>query len=90
MSFDPMAAAQAFYGTGEIRRRMGNLAGAEESFARAHEIGFDPQPGWRSSALPRARRRPRGRASVSPSRARRGAGCAGPGSSRRRWTSRSP
>ncbi len=45
MSFDPMAAAQAFYGTGEIRRRMGNLAGAEESFARAHEIGFEPQPG---------------------------------------------
>ncbi len=45
MSFDPIAAAQAFYGTGEIRRRMGNFAGAEESFARAHEIGFDPQPG---------------------------------------------
>jgi DNA-binding CsgD family transcriptional regulator len=45
MSFDPLAAAQAFYGTGEIRRRMGNFAGAEESFARAHEIGFDPQPG---------------------------------------------
>jgi DNA-binding NarL/FixJ family response regulator len=45
MSFDPMAAAQAFYETGEIRRRMGNLAGAEESFARAHAIGFEPQPG---------------------------------------------
>jgi DNA-binding NarL/FixJ family response regulator len=45
MSFDPIAAAQAFYGTGEIRRRMGNFAGAEESFARAHEIGFEPQPG---------------------------------------------
>jgi DNA-binding CsgD family transcriptional regulator len=45
MSFDPIAAARAFYGTGEIRRRMGNFAGAEESFARAHEIGFEPQPG---------------------------------------------
>jgi DNA-binding CsgD family transcriptional regulator len=45
MSFDPIAAAQAFYGTGEIRRRMGNFAGAEESFGRAHEIGFEPQPG---------------------------------------------
>jgi DNA-binding NarL/FixJ family response regulator len=45
MSFDPMAAAQAFYETGEIRRRMGNVAGAEECFARASEIGFDPQPG---------------------------------------------
>ncbi len=45
MSFDPMAAAQAFYETGEIRRRMGNVAGAEECFARASEIGLDPQPG---------------------------------------------
>ena len=45
MGFDPMAAAQAFYETGEIRRRMGNLAGAEECFARAREIGSDPQPG---------------------------------------------
>jgi DNA-binding CsgD family transcriptional regulator len=45
MGFDPMGAAQAFYETGEIRRRLGNLAGAEECFARAREIGFDPQPG---------------------------------------------
>ena len=43
--FDPTAAARAFYETGEIRRRIGNLAGAEESFARAHEIGLEPQPG---------------------------------------------
>jgi DNA-binding CsgD family transcriptional regulator len=45
MGFDPMGAAQAIYETGEIRRRIGNLAGAEECFARAREIGFDPQPG---------------------------------------------
>ena len=45
IGFDPMGAAQAFYETGEIRRRIGNLAGAEECFARAREIGFDPQPG---------------------------------------------
>jgi ATP/maltotriose-dependent transcriptional regulator MalT len=45
MAFDPMGAAQAFYETGEIRRRTGNLAGAEECFAQAREIGFDPQPG---------------------------------------------
>jgi DNA-binding CsgD family transcriptional regulator len=45
LRFDPMAAAQAFYETGEIRRRLGNLAGAEECFARAREIGFEPQPG---------------------------------------------
>ncbi len=45
MTFDPMAAASAFYETGEIRRRIGNIAGAEEAFARAHEIGLEPQPG---------------------------------------------
>jgi ATP/maltotriose-dependent transcriptional regulator MalT len=45
MEFDPMGAAQALYETGEIRRRIGNLIGAEECFARAREIGFDPQPG---------------------------------------------
>jgi DNA-binding CsgD family transcriptional regulator/tetratricopeptide (TPR) repeat protein len=45
VGFDPMAAARAFYETGEIRRRIGNVAGAEECFARASEIGFDPQPG---------------------------------------------
>jgi len=45
LRFDPMAAAQALYETGEIRRRLGNVAGAEECFARAREIGFEPQPG---------------------------------------------
>jgi ATP/maltotriose-dependent transcriptional regulator MalT len=45
MAFDPMGAAHAFYETGEIRRRIGDPAGAEECFARAREIGFDPQPG---------------------------------------------
>jgi ATP/maltotriose-dependent transcriptional regulator MalT len=45
MRFDPMAAASAFYEAGEIRRRTGNDAGAEEAFTRARELGFDPQPG---------------------------------------------
>jgi DNA-binding CsgD family transcriptional regulator len=45
MSFDPLAAGSAFYETGEIRRRIGNDAGAEEAFGRAYEIGFEPQPG---------------------------------------------
>ena len=45
MSFDPMAAAAAFNETGEIRRRIGNVVGAEEAFGRAHELGFEPQPG---------------------------------------------
>jgi DNA-binding CsgD family transcriptional regulator len=45
MTFDPMAAASALYETGEIRRRTGAVAGAQEAFARAQELGFDPQPG---------------------------------------------
>jgi ATP/maltotriose-dependent transcriptional regulator MalT len=44
-SFDPGAAAQALYEIGEIRRRLGNVAGAEDAFARARERGFEPQPG---------------------------------------------
>jgi DNA-binding NarL/FixJ family response regulator len=44
-AFNPEAAAKAFYETGEIRRRIGNVAGADEAFARAHELGFEPQPG---------------------------------------------
>jgi DNA-binding CsgD family transcriptional regulator len=45
MSFDPAAAASALYEAGEIRRRTGNEAGAEDAFARARELGFEPQPG---------------------------------------------
>jgi class 3 adenylate cyclase len=37
--------AEAFYEVGEIRLRMGDLAGADEAFAHAHELGRDPQPG---------------------------------------------
>jgi DNA-binding NarL/FixJ family response regulator len=44
LAFDPEAAAHAFAETGEIRRRRGDLDGAESCFARAREIGFDPQP----------------------------------------------
>jgi len=45
LTFNPLAAGKAFYETGEVRRRMGNLAGAEQAFARAHGLGFEPQPG---------------------------------------------
>jgi len=45
MSFSPPAAAQALYEMGDVRRRRGDLAGAEEAFERAHELGFEPQPG---------------------------------------------
>jgi ATP/maltotriose-dependent transcriptional regulator MalT len=43
--FAPDGAAAALYHVGEIRRRRGDLAGAEEAFGRAADIGHDPQPG---------------------------------------------
>lgn len=45
MEFSPPMAAEALYETGDVRRRRGDLAGAEEAFERAHELGFEPQPG---------------------------------------------
>jgi tetratricopeptide (TPR) repeat protein len=42
---DSQLAGEAFYETGEVRRRLGDLAGAEEAFERAHELGFEPHPG---------------------------------------------
>ncbi|HZD78686.1 MAG TPA: LuxR family transcriptional regulator, partial [Actinomycetota bacterium] len=45
MRVNPMNAAPAFYEAGEIRRRMGDAGGAEEAFARARELGLEPQPG---------------------------------------------
>ena len=35
----------ANYEIGEVRRRQGDFRGAEEAFARAHEFGYNPQPG---------------------------------------------
>jgi ATP/maltotriose-dependent transcriptional regulator MalT len=37
--------AEGHYEIGEIRRLRGDLAGAEEAFRRAHELGREPQPG---------------------------------------------
>lgn len=45
LTYNPRAAGHAFYQTGEIRRRIGNLEGAEEAFTRTHELGYQPQPG---------------------------------------------
>ncbi len=45
MRLNPAAAGAAVYETGEVRRREGDLAGAAEAFSRAHELGFEPQPG---------------------------------------------
>jgi DNA-binding CsgD family transcriptional regulator len=42
---DVFAVADAHYEVGEIRRRRGDLAGAEDAYTRAHEAGRDPQPG---------------------------------------------
>ncbi|HET7928375.1 MAG TPA: LuxR family transcriptional regulator, partial [Actinomycetota bacterium] len=44
-AFKPRSASEAFSTLGEIRRRRGDLAGAEECFLRAHRLGGDPQPG---------------------------------------------
>lgn len=38
-------AAEGFYQIGEIRRRMGDLAGADDAFGQAHRLGRDPAPG---------------------------------------------
>jgi len=42
---DVFAVADGYYEAGEIRRRRGDVAGAEEAYTRAHEFGRDPQPG---------------------------------------------
>jgi class 3 adenylate cyclase/DNA-binding NarL/FixJ family response regulator len=41
----PEAARGGRYEIGEIRRRLGDLEGAEDAFRRADELGHDPQPG---------------------------------------------
>jgi ATP/maltotriose-dependent transcriptional regulator MalT len=42
---EPGLAASALVQVGEIRRRTGDLTGAEDAFVRAQELGADPQPG---------------------------------------------
>ena len=43
--FSPVYAAEAFYEIGELRLRIGDLAGADEAFRQALELGREPQPG---------------------------------------------
>jgi class 3 adenylate cyclase len=43
--FAPDVAADGFYELGELRRRMGDLDGAEEAFRQADGLGVDPEPG---------------------------------------------
>ena len=56
--FDAWTTAAGFYEIGEIRRRRGDFAAAEESYRMAKEWGADPQPGSHFSASRRARSRP--------------------------------
>jgi DNA-binding CsgD family transcriptional regulator len=42
---DVFVVGAGHYQVGEIRRRRGDLPGAEEAYVRAHEVGRDPQPG---------------------------------------------
>jgi ATP/maltotriose-dependent transcriptional regulator MalT len=44
-SIDVFVVADGWYEVGEIRRRRGDLAGAEEAYTKAHQVGRDPQPG---------------------------------------------
>ena len=39
------AMGPAYYGIGEVRRRRGDEAGADEAYARAEELGRSPEPG---------------------------------------------
>jgi class 3 adenylate cyclase len=43
--FERYVTALGHYEIGEIRRRLGDFAAAEEAYARANELGHDPQPG---------------------------------------------
>ena len=43
--FDRFITANGHYEIGEIRRRRGDFAGAEEAYARSDELGRDPEPG---------------------------------------------
>ncbi len=43
--FDRFITASGYYEIGEIRRRLGDFAAAEEAYRKAHELGREPQPG---------------------------------------------
>jgi class 3 adenylate cyclase len=43
--FDQMITAAGHYEIGEIRRRRGDFAGAEEAYRTSNELGREPQPG---------------------------------------------
>ncbi|WP_328875353.1 LuxR C-terminal-related transcriptional regulator [Streptomyces sp. NBC_00287] len=45
LPYERRMAAEAVYLVGQIQRRRGELAAAEQSYDRTHELGRDPQPG---------------------------------------------
>ncbi|MGH3719147.1 MAG: BTAD domain-containing putative transcriptional regulator [Pseudonocardiaceae bacterium] len=53
--FDLVHAGLAFAGIGEIRLRIGDLASAEDAFAKAEELGASPLPGLARLRLLRGR-----------------------------------
>jgi ATP/maltotriose-dependent transcriptional regulator MalT len=55
MAYEPHLAGEAFYAAGELHRRRGDLHAAAASFARAHELGTQPQPGLALVQLARGR-----------------------------------
>jgi class 3 adenylate cyclase len=44
-SYNVFTTASGHYQIGEIRRRRGDFAAAEEAYRKAHELGREPQPG---------------------------------------------
>ena len=44
-TIEPALAASAWIQVGEVRRRVGDVEGAETAFTRAQELGIDPMPG---------------------------------------------
>ncbi len=52
---DPVHVGFVFAGIGEIRLRVGDLAGAEDAFAKAEELGASPLPGRARLELLRGR-----------------------------------
>lgn len=55
ITFNLSYAAEAFNELGEVRFEIGDLDGAEDAFARARELGRDPQPGMALVQLARGR-----------------------------------
>ena len=45
LDFDRSITASGYHEIGEIRRQRGDFAAAEEAYAKANELGRDPQPG---------------------------------------------